>query len=187
VQADAQARIERVLRACGLLARDGTDPAPLEGYEDSALPGLWSASLLSQTVAGDSAHQKVPRIVDPGGASAKREALELPRNALVASANGYSLHAATRIDADDRDALERLIRYMSRPPLSQGRLMLREDGKVLWNLRRPWRDGTRAFVFDPLTFIGRLAAGSSSKRPTGSFRSRCAGPRLTYRTSGNIS
>ena len=36
--------------------------------------------------------------------------------------------------------------------------MLREDGKVLWNLRRPWRDGTRGFVFDPLTFIGRLAA-----------------------------
>jgi len=36
--------------------------------------------------------------------------------------------------------------------------MLREDGKVIWNLRRPWRDGTRGFVFDPLTLIGRLAA-----------------------------
>ena len=160
VQADAQARIERVLRACGLLARDGADPEPLEGYEDSALPGLWSASLLSQAVAvsGCSELQKVPRLVDPGVASAKCEALELPRGALVASSSGYSLHAATRVDADDRDALERLIRYMARPPLSQGRLMLREDGKVLWNLRRPWRDGTRAFVFDPLTFIGRLAA-----------------------------
>ena len=51
VQADAQTRIERVLRACGLVARDGADPEPLERYEDSALPGLWSASLLSQTVA----------------------------------------------------------------------------------------------------------------------------------------
>ncbi|MCA9632821.1 MAG: transposase, partial [Myxococcales bacterium] len=158
VQADAQARIERVLRARGLLARDGADPELLEGYEDSALPGLWSASLLSQTVAGDNSTKKVPRLVEREGASAKREALELPRGALVASANGYSLHAATRIEADDRDALERLIRYMARPPLAQGRLMLREDGKVLWNLRRPWRDGTRGFVFDPLTFIGRLAA-----------------------------
>jgi hypothetical protein len=34
--------------------------------------------------------------------------------------------------------------------------MLREDGKVIWNLRRPWSDGTRSFVFDPLTLIGRL-------------------------------
>jgi hypothetical protein len=178
VQADAQARIERVLYARGLLVRDGADPEPLEGYEDSALPELWSASLLSQTVAGDTALQKVPRLIDLGSASAKREALELPRGALVATSNGYSLHAATRIEADDRDALERLIRYMARPPLAQGRLMLREDGKVLWNLRLrvPFRtphwgvriplrgtgayrlDGTHAFVFDPLTFIGRLAA-----------------------------
>ena len=29
---------------------------------------------------------------------------------------------------------------------------------ALWNLRRPWRDGTRGFVFDPLTFMGWLAA-----------------------------
>jgi hypothetical protein len=172
------------------------DPEPLGAYEDSALPELWSASLLSQTVAGDSVLQKVPRLVEPMGASAKREALELPRNALIASSNGYSLHAATRIETDDRGALERLIRYRSRPPLAQGRLMLREDGKVLWNLRRRIplrgtgayrRDGTRSFVFDPLTFIGRLAAGSSSKRPTGSFRSRCAGPRLTYPTSESTS
>lgn len=27
-----------------------------------------------------------------------------------------------------------------------------------WSLRRPWRDGTRAFVFDPLTFLERLVA-----------------------------
>jgi hypothetical protein len=135
---------------------------------------------LSQTVAvsGGSELQKVPRLVEPGIASAKREALELPRGALVLSSDGYSLHAATRIEADDRGALERLIRYMSRPPLAQGRLMLREGGKVLWNLRRrvPYRtphwgvriplrgtgayrrDGTRSFVFDPLTFIGRLSA-----------------------------
>ncbi len=178
VQADACARIERVLRVRGMLAPDCTDAEPLEGYDGSALPELWSASLLSQTVAGDSVRQKVPRLVEAEGASAKREALELPRHALVASSNGDSLHAATRIEAHDRDALERLIRYMSRPPLSQGRLMQREDGRVLWNLRRRvpfrtphWgvriplrgtgayrRDGTRAFVFDPLTFIGRLAA-----------------------------
>ena len=100
----------------------------------------------------------MPRLVDPGGASAKREAFELPRGALIASSSGDSPHAAARIEADYRAALELLIRYMSRPPLAQGRPMLREDGKVLWNLRRPWRDGTRAFLLDPLALIGRLAA-----------------------------
>ena len=100
---------------------------------------LWSASLLSQTVTGANVEQRVPRLVDPLSSSANRDPLDLPRGALVASSEGYSLHAATRIEADDRDALERLIRYVTRPPLAQGRLMLREDGKVLWNLRRPWK------------------------------------------------
>ncbi len=158
VQAEARARTERVLYARGLLAGDGAAPEPVEGYEGSALQAHWSASLSTQTVAGDRVLQKVPRLAEPEGASAKRAALELPRGALVASSNGYPHHAATRIEADDRAALKRLTRYLARPPLTQGRLMLREDGKVLWNLRRPWRDGTRSFVFDPLTFIGRLAA-----------------------------
>jgi hypothetical protein len=45
--------------------------------------------------------------------------------------------------------------------------MLREDGKVIWNLRKPWRDGTRSFVFDPLAkciadgAFGRLDTPSS--------------------------
>ncbi len=48
---------------------------------------------------------------------------------------------------------------MSRHPLALGRPMLREDGKVLWDLRRRIplrgngayrRDATRAFVFDPM-------------------------------------
>ena len=44
------------------------------------------------------------------------------------------------------------------PTLARGRLEVRGDGRVKWSLRRPWRDGTRAFVFDPLTFLERLAA-----------------------------
>jgi len=47
---------------------------------------------------------------------------------------------------------------VARPALSQARLTVRGDGKVLWELRKPWRDGTRAFVFDPLTFLERLVA-----------------------------
>ena len=46
--------------------------------------------------------------------------------------------------------------------LSQARLTVRGDGKVLWKLRKPWRDGTRAFVFEPFdqeeTRLERLVA-----------------------------
>ena len=37
---------------------------------------------------------------------------------LYFSARGFSLHAATRIAAEDRAGLERLCRYLTRPPLS---------------------------------------------------------------------
>ena len=46
----------------------------------------------------------------------------------------------------------------SPPHPRRGRLEVRGDGRVKWSLRRPWRDGTRAFVFDPLTFLERLVA-----------------------------
>ncbi|MCP5021539.1 MAG: hypothetical protein GY930_07155, partial [bacterium] len=69
-----------------------------------------------------------------------------------------SLHAATHIPANDRALRERLCRYISRPPLAQGRLSLTDEGQVLWKLRSPWRDGTKAFRFDPLVFIERLVA-----------------------------
>lgn len=38
------------------------------------------------------------------------------------------------------------------------RLSLARDGRVIYGLRRHWRDGTAAVSFDPLTFIERLTA-----------------------------
>ena len=102
-------------------------------------------------------------------------------SALVADAHGFSLHAATRIAANDRERLEALVRYVSRPALSQGRLELRGDGKVKWILRRPWRDGTRAFVFDPLTFLERLAALVPHPREHGWTYHGCLAPASSLR------
>ncbi|MCP4678483.1 MAG: hypothetical protein GY854_23835 [Deltaproteobacteria bacterium] len=46
---------------------------------------------------------------------------------LCYASRGFSLHAATRIDADDREGLERLCRYVARPPLAAGSVDLRSD------------------------------------------------------------
>ncbi|MFT5286131.1 MAG: hypothetical protein ACI8TQ_002299 [Planctomycetota bacterium] len=77
---------------------------------------------------------------------------------LCADFKGFSLHAATRIPAHDRATLERLCRYINRPPFSGQSLTLDSTGKIRFQLRHPWRDGTTHLRFDPLTFISRLAA-----------------------------
>ena len=53
---------------------------------------------------------------------------------------------------------ERLCRYGLRPPISSERLSRHPDGRVLYRLKRRWRDGTTHFLFDPLDFLGKLAA-----------------------------
>ena len=57
---------------------------------------------------------------------------------LCADMQGFSLHAAVRCGAEDRQALEQLCRYITRPALSDERLQL--------------------MVMSPLEFMQRLAA-----------------------------
>jgi Putative transposase len=77
---------------------------------------------------------------------------------LCAQIEGYDLQAATRLAANDRDGLERMARYLARPPIATDRLSLRDDGRLELRLKRPWRDGTTAFVFQPHELIERLVA-----------------------------
>jgi Putative transposase len=58
----------------------------------------------------------------------------------------------------DRAGLERLARYVLRPPFAQERLRLRRDGSIALELKTAWHDGTRELVFEPLEFLERLAA-----------------------------
>jgi len=77
---------------------------------------------------------------------------------LSARCEGFSLEAAVSLRASDRVGLERLCRYLTRPPLATERLSLQEDGRVRYRFRRPWRDGTTGIVLHPHELIERLAA-----------------------------
>jgi hypothetical protein len=81
-----------------------------------------------------------------------------PEAPLCAIAKGVNVHAGVVVPAGDRAALERLARYLLRPPLSLKRLSLREDGAVVYRLQRPDRRGRTALVMVPLEFLARLAA-----------------------------
>ena len=78
--------------------------------------------------------------------------------ALCADVQGFSLHAAVRCAADDRQALEQLCRYITRPALANERVQCRAAGQVVLRLKTPWRDGTTHIVMSPLEFMQRLAA-----------------------------
>ncbi len=80
------------------------------------------------------------------------------RKTLCADSNGFSLHAAVRCGADDRQALEQLCRYITRPALANERVQTNAADQVVLKLKTPWRDGTTHLVMSPLEFMQRLAA-----------------------------
>jgi hypothetical protein len=77
---------------------------------------------------------------------------------LLAKVAGFSLHAATVCEAYQRSRLERLCRYITRPPIATKRLSVDGRGRVVYQYKQPFRDGSTHVVLEPLDFIARLAA-----------------------------
>ena len=67
----------------------------------------------------------------------------------AAQAGGFSLHAGIDIQLHQRPKLERLCRYVSRPPVSVDRMALTASGQVRYTLKTPYRDGTTHIVLEP--------------------------------------
>ena len=78
--------------------------------------------------------------------------------ALCVNAHGFSLHAGVRCAGDDRQSLEQLCRYITRPAISNERLSINRQGQVVLKLKTAWRDGASHIVLTPLEFMQRLAA-----------------------------
>lgn len=85
-------------------------------------------------------------------------ASEDPLDDGVGQVAGFSLHAGVAARARERNKLERLCRYISRPAVSEKRLSLTPNGNVRYRLKTPYRDGTTHVIFQPLDFIAKLAA-----------------------------
>ena len=85
---------------------------------------------------------------------------DLPQR--CAAYEGYNLHAGVRISSRERPALERLCRYVLRPPLSKARLEETTEGDIRLTLKRPWSSGpgrgTAEMHFTRQEFLERLCA-----------------------------
>ncbi len=82
-----------------------------------------------------------------------------PGGDALAELGDVNIHAEVVVDGRDRAArLERLCRYIARPPLSLDRLERHHDGCVRVRFKSAWKNGTHAVLLGPLDFISRLCA-----------------------------
>ncbi|HIE70192.1 MAG TPA: IS91 family transposase, partial [Planctomycetes bacterium] len=142
-------RVARLLERQGLLVRDAE--SDYLDFEPEAFEQLIGASIHYRIAIGPNTGRKALtlRTVPPPEPFAP---------SLLAKQPGFSLHAATCCEAKQRDRLEKLCRYITRPAIANGRLSTNERGQVVYKFKQPFRDGTTHVVLDPLDFIARLAA-----------------------------
>ena len=139
---------QKVLRKLGRDWELPTDEIQVEMETEPLLADCAAASMQNLSLLSDRAGQRLLRL---GTAPTSP-----PENQKQRPAHGFDLHAAVRIPATDRSRLERLCRYILRPPIAHDRLTLLDDGRVRLTLKRPWSDGTSYFVMHPLDLIARL-------------------------------
>jgi hypothetical protein len=147
-------RVEALLRARGLLDDEGE-----VADDDDGQRMLLAASVAGREALGLRAGA-VPRWMrqDPVRRLPDGVAPSKPKPDRCAAAGYFNLHAAVRIAPHDREALERLCRYVQRPPLSHERLTRQADGKLFLKFKRGWDDGTTGIVLTPHQLLARLVA-----------------------------
>ena len=62
------------------------------------------------------------------------------------------------MEASDRARLERLCRYVIRPPLAAGRLQILDAEQVAFSLKSVWSDGTYQIVLSPDELLEKRVA-----------------------------
>ena len=77
---------------------------------------------------------------------------------LTVDRDGFSLNAAVSCKPYQRERLERLCRYITRPAICLDRLNVNDDGQIQYELKNPFRNGATHILFSPLDFLGKLAA-----------------------------
>ena len=149
-------RVGRALERQGLLVRDvensflTLDPTEISGFDD-----LLGHSITYRIALGPHQGRKAFTLQTVPAVAAADD------NSSLAKAAGFSLHAGVASEADEREKLERLCRYITRPAVSTERLSLTAQGNIRYRLKTPYRDGTTDVVFEPLDKI----AGSDFKQP----------------------
>jgi hypothetical protein len=144
-------RVLRLLVRRGLLSEEPGES--LDETEAPPLHALYAASVRQRVAMGRRAGGTVLRLGDTPTVT-----VAPPKRRRQARLGGFDLHADTSVRAKNRPKLERLCRYLLRPPVAEDRLAFAPDGGVLVRLQTPWRDGTSHIALQPLELLEKLAA-----------------------------
>ncbi len=145
-------RVGRTLERQGLVERDAENSwLAGEDLDQDPMSNVVGHSITYRIAVGPNAGRKVMTLQT-------LPAADPPLGEQAGQVNGFSLHAGVAARVDQRDKLERLCRYISRPAVSEKRLSLTSSGLVRYQLKTPYRDGTTHVFFEPHDFLARLAA-----------------------------
>jgi hypothetical protein len=155
------ARVMRRLVKDGLLMLDQEQPW-LDLQEADTLDRLNEASTRYRVALGPGA----------GGRTLTLKNLGLQRSntqpkPFTVDRDGFSLNAAVACQPHQRKRLERLCRYVTRPAVCLERLSTDAAGKVIYELKHPFRDGTTHILFTPEEFMAHVRV----RHPSGDLRS----------------
>ena len=151
--------LERVLRRVArrldkLLDRRGQEDSLLAD-DQPLLAGLADASIRGRIATGERSGRSVRRLgdrIDP------EDMEDDAAQTTCVAGGGFSLHAGVVVPPGDRTRLEHLCRYVARPPVATGRLSRLPDGRLLYRLKRRWRDGTTHMIFEPAELLEKLVS-----------------------------
>ena len=121
--------------------------------EHPALAAACAASIQQMTAFGPRAGKRTRRL----GEEPDEVEVQTKRKR-HARYQGFDLHAGAPTKAEERDRLERMLRYLLRPPIAESRLRELPDGNILASMKSKWADGTTHLVFEPLELLERIAA-----------------------------
>ena len=143
-------RVAQFLERQGVLERDEENSyLQLEGIDEDPMQQLIGCSVSYRIAVGPQQGRKVFTLQTLTAVE------DDDRYAQVAKEAGFSLHAGVAAQAWERDKLERLCRYISRPAVSEKRLSQTSAGNIRYQLKTPYSDGTTHVIFNPLDFIAK--------------------------------
>ncbi|SIR68912.1 transposase [Fluoribacter gormanii] len=147
-------RLGRLLEKRGLLCRDAEQSYLTFDYDnEDVINDLIGSSITYRVAVGKNKGKKVYTLQ-----TIPAQLEDMVENKVLAKESGFSLHAGVSAKSYQKEKIERLCRYITRPAVSLKRLRLSETGKVIYELKNPYKNGTTHIVFEPLDFIARLAA-----------------------------
>ena len=130
--------------------------------EEPALAAFANASIKGTLVLGPRSGKRVVRF---HGVAAKNADQVVT---MQTPGYGFNLHAKRRVSAHDHKGLERLCRYILRPPIANDRLSRLSNGKISLELKRPWSDGTTHIIFTDEELMEKLISLIFPPRSTAS-------------------